>query len=800
MPKVAKVRNGSASDSGHESEAESESGGEAVEPSPKSIPVRKTIRRIGVSAEQMSKKDEESWQPPVYEKTDAERQDLHSMIRQSKDQKMNMLFGSVPAKTIEHVINAFEAKVVEKGKNVITQGADGDFFYVVKSGYFEIFVSKNEMPAKKVWHAEKGFAFGELALMYNAPRTATITARDDSEVWALDRTSFRMLVVKAQEQKFTEILGFLRNCELFKSMEEKEVQSLVETLQEEDFEEGEAILEQGERDDKMFILQSGTAVACISGSQGEVEVKHYTAGDYFGEIALLKGEPRKASVYTCEKATCLYTDRLSFCRILGPVSEILKRSMDTYGKYSEFMTQIEDEPAEDTEDAPSPVHKPKVRVKKFRIQPHELRQEGRKQTPEFRMTSNRHMNFEKKTEKSTEVTEMTLEERIAADFSRPTLVAPDEAWKVPDAIFSCFCRLQQGETFFDKKPFVVNSTNEIIDENDDFCTYQFNNPQYTLQGKSICAALCHKGQKSATDPTPNQDNVFILTLKNGIDIYGVCDGHGPFGHLVSLRIVQTIPYYLTTNSNFPKNMEIAIKEALANAQQDLVKFSQKEKLNFDGSGSTCSILMLEEQTIHVAWVGDSRIMLSSWNRHNSRLVQISGDHNPGLPEEKARIESNGDPPGEVREVGPGDHRVFIKGETFPGLAMSRAMGDFACCSRGVTQEPSYYTIPMQPGDEYYAVIASDGMWEFLEGEQTTSLSAKKLRLKGPCETIKFLVEASRKRWKHVEGDYCDDISGIVVQWNVKDKHTATSHTVHVENSDYTEPILVESKEDGSQRA
>jgi len=278
-----------------------------------------------------------------------------------------------------------------------------------------------------------------------------------------------------------------------------------------------------------------------------------------------------------------------------------------------------------------------------------------------------------------------------------------------------------------------------------------------------------------------------LTTKGGIDIYGVCDGHGPFGHLVSLRLVQTVPYFLTTNSNFPKNMKDAVTEALAQAQNDLVQFSINQELNFDASGSTCSILMLEEQTIHVAWVGDSRIMVSSWNRHNSDLVKISDDHKPEIPAEKARIESHGDPPGEVREISPSEHRIFIKGQNFPGLTMSRAMGDLACSSRGVIQEPSYYTIPIQPGDEYYAVIASDGIWEFLEGEQTTNLTAKKLRLKGPCETMKFLVDAARKRWRVLEGDYCDDIAGMFIQWNQKDDTTQLSHTIHVQNSEYIDP-------------
>ena len=55
-------------------------------------------------------------------------------------------------------------------------------------------------------------------------------------------------------------------------------------------------------------------------------------------------------------------------------------------------------------------------------------------------------------------------------------------------------------------------------------------------------------------------------------MYGVCDGHGPFGHLVSFRLVQTIPYFLTKSEHFGKNWEEALKESFAKAQEDLEEF------------------------------------------------------------------------------------------------------------------------------------------------------------------------------------------------------------------------------------
>lgn len=88
--------------------------------------------------------------------------------------------------------------------------------------------------------------------------------------------------------------------------------------------------------------------------------------------------------------------------------------------------------------------------------------------------------------------------------------------------------------------------------------------------------------------------------------------------------------------------------------------------------------------------------------------------------------------------------------------MSRAFGDFLVGShyenKGVIQKPDYKLLTMQPADEWYGVIASDGIWEFLTAEDIVKFSAKKLRLKGTRETVKTLIDASRRRWAHVEGN------------------------------------------------
>lgn len=108
------------------------------------------------------------------------------------------MFSGLEDSEMEIVINAMDQKKCPQGEVVIKEGDKGDVLYVVESGKLDCtkVIDGNNTHLKNY---QPGDAFGELALLYNAPRAATITASQDCELWVLDRATFNHIVKDASE-------------------------------------------------------------------------------------------------------------------------------------------------------------------------------------------------------------------------------------------------------------------------------------------------------------------------------------------------------------------------------------------------------------------------------------------------------------------------------------------------------------------------------------------------------------------------------------------------------------------------
>ncbi|XP_045931768.1 protein kinase, cAMP-dependent, regulatory, type II, alpha, B isoform X3 [Micropterus dolomieu] len=246
---------------------------------------------------------------------------------------------SEPREQFSEVLDAMFEVLVKPQEHIIDQGDDGDNFYVIEKGVYDIFVQKDGASVCVGKYDNKG-SFGELALMYNTPRAATIVATQDGALWGLDRATFHRLIVKNNAKMRRMYEAFIECVPLLKSLELSERMKIVDVLGARAFKDGECIITQGEEADCFYIVELGEVKIMIkskvsstkAGQQDntEVEVARCSRGQYFGELALVTNKPRAASVYAVGETKCLVIDIQAFERLLGPCMDIMKRNISQY--------------------------------------------------------------------------------------------------------------------------------------------------------------------------------------------------------------------------------------------------------------------------------------------------------------------------------------------------------------------------------------------------------------------------------------------------------------------------------------
>ena len=305
------------------------SGDEDDEEAP-DTPVRKAKpnQRKAVSSEAYGKWNrKEDFVPRVIEKTPDQRGRILDKIGKA------FMFSGLDPGEKEVVVKAMEERTVEAGHSVITQGEDGSELFVVDSGVLactKVFERGGQPKFLKEYNS--GESFGELALLYSAPRAATITAKTRSVLWVLDRSCFNNIVKDSAMRRRERYEDFLKRVPILSDMDPYERSQLADALKPAVFEASEYVIREGEMGDSFYIIEEGQAKATkvLRPGQAPEEVKAYRVGDYFGELALLRGEPRAANVIASTVLKCVSLDRHSFKRMLGPLEDILKRNASKY--------------------------------------------------------------------------------------------------------------------------------------------------------------------------------------------------------------------------------------------------------------------------------------------------------------------------------------------------------------------------------------------------------------------------------------------------------------------------------------
>lgn len=295
-------------------------------------------KRGGVSDDVME--EDSDWKPPVYPKSQEERSLLHEVLAE------NPLLKSLEPHDFETVISAMEKHKYADGTNILEQGSEaGSHYHIIEDGTVEII-----RDGKLIVTFSRGQGFGEMELMYIQPCVATVKARGAVTTWALDRTTYKRLIMQVSIKRrnlYTELLG---GVDFLERMSEYEKGTLADALTPVTFKKGESIIRRGERNEWMYIIVGGK-VEVLGAPEGAhaddmsiAATRHICfleRGACVGELEFLNQHLAVANCIAFDdvRACTLHRDHFELC--MGPIMDVLRKTV-RQDKYEYYNQQLED--------------------------------------------------------------------------------------------------------------------------------------------------------------------------------------------------------------------------------------------------------------------------------------------------------------------------------------------------------------------------------------------------------------------------------------------------------------------------
>ena len=313
----------------------------------------------------------------------------------------------------------------------------------------------------------------------------------------------------------------------------------------------------------------------------------------------------------------------------------------------------------------------------------------------------------------------------------------------------------------------------------DFDVYDGLKPLHSSKTKHAFQTQTGRNETGQTKPN-NQDSILIcesLFNLDNVSIFAVMDGHGANGHFVSDYVKNAIATHFTNKDTYSNEQSPTITSELIQYKLSTKKhhaitsffnnlnhdLQRKAKFDVHFSGTTCVCVFQLHKKIICSNIGDSRaIVIYCDSKSKYYCEPLSNDHKPNLPHEKSRIESKGgvvSPCDDEKDFEDCIQRVWVKGENFPGIAISRTLGDSVAHSVGVNSHAEIIEKDIN-GNMCAIVLASDGVWEFLSNDEVTNIVVKYYIRNDPQGAVGEIVKKASDKWKE-EGDAMDDITCIV---------------------------------------
>uniref|UniRef100_A0A8C1W525 cGMP-dependent protein kinase n=1 Tax=Cyprinus carpio TaxID=7962 RepID=A0A8C1W525_CYPCA len=278
----------------------------------------RTHRAQGISAEPQTHQDLSNQSLGRVAKSDRSKELIKSAILDNDFMK------NLEMSQIQEIVDCMHPVDYDRNSCIIKEGDVGSLVYVMEEGKVE--VSKEGL---KLCTMGPGKVFGELAILYNCTRTATVRTVTSVKLWAIDRQCFQTIMMRTGLIKHAEYMELLKSVLTFRGLPEQILSKLADVLEETHYEDGDYIIRQWARGDTFFIISKGKVTMTQEDCPGQepVYLRSMGKGDSFGEKALQGEDIRTANVIAAESVTCLVIDR-DFKHLIGGLEDVSNKGSE----------------------------------------------------------------------------------------------------------------------------------------------------------------------------------------------------------------------------------------------------------------------------------------------------------------------------------------------------------------------------------------------------------------------------------------------------------------------------------------
>ncbi|HVS16450.1 MAG TPA: cyclic nucleotide-binding domain-containing protein [Thermoanaerobaculia bacterium] len=251
------------------------------------------------------------------------------------------LFGGLPAGDLRELASCLTQHSLDPGEALIHEGDPADALYLLRSGRLEVSLGgAAAKPRRLIAHIDPGEVVGEAGLLSGEPRSASVRAEAASVVLRLGAPEFERLIAThpSVRRLLTRVVAqrlpglHLAAIDLFGTFDDELVEALEEHLSWQRLRRGETLFRQGDESSSLYVLLRGRLRVVREGASGTRPLAEIHRGETVGEIGLLTGEPRTATVVAARDSELVRLDRAGFEKVIESEPRALMPIVRTLGR------------------------------------------------------------------------------------------------------------------------------------------------------------------------------------------------------------------------------------------------------------------------------------------------------------------------------------------------------------------------------------------------------------------------------------------------------------------------------------